>query len=112
MYFIDRSLATFNAAQKPLYVEGHSGSRSPGQTPGEVHDGVRLVAAAQQDDILRHREDAVLPVLRFDTIVGMFALPSYGGNRDYARLAHARSDAPAAFQAPFGYYDADANRED
>ena len=48
--------------------------------------------------------------MRFDTIVGTFALPSWGGNRDYAGWHLLGLEHQMRFQAPFGYYDADINR--
>ena len=48
--------------------------------------------------------------VRFDTIVGTFALPSWGGNRDYAGWHMLGLEHQPRFQAPFGEYDADANR--
>ena len=47
--------------------------------------------------------------VRFDTIVGMFALPTWGGNRDYAGWHMLGLEHQPQFQPPFGYYDADAN---
>ena len=48
---------------------------------------------------------------RFDTIVGTFALPTWGGNRDYAGWHMLGFEHQPRFQAPFGYYDADVNRK-
>ena len=40
---------------------------------------------AQQDESLREIEKTpFFQTARFDTIVGTFALPTWGGNRDYA----------------------------
>ena len=44
---------------------------------------------------------------RFDTIVGTFALPTWGGNRDYAGWHMLGLEHQPAFQPPFGYYDAE-----
>ncbi len=43
--------------------------------------------------------------VRFDTIVGTFALPTWGGNRDHAGWKMIGLDHQMAYQAPFGYYD-------
>jgi hypothetical protein len=47
---------------------------------------------------------------RFDTIVGTFALPASGGNRDYAGWHKIGFDHQPRFQAPFGYYDAEIGK--
>ncbi len=47
--------------------------------------------------------------IRFDTIVGMFALPAWKGNRQYAGWHLLGLDHQPQFQPPFGYYDAEAN---
>lgn len=112
IYFIDRSLSTFNAAQKPLYADG---VRDLNRRAAEKWKGARnfaALAAAQQDEILRDIEKKpFFEALRFDTVVGMFALPSWGGNRDFAGwhmlgLMHA-----ARYDPPFGYYDAEVNKK-
>jgi hypothetical protein len=38
--------------------------------------------------------------------VGTFALPSWGGNRDYMGWHLLGFEHQMTFQAPFGYYDA------
>ena len=112
IYFIDRSLSTFNAAQKPLYADG---VRDLDRRAASKWKGTRNFAAltaAQQDELLRDIEKTpFFEALRFDTVVGMFALPSWGGNRDFAGwhmlgLMHA-----ARYDPPFGYYDAEANKK-
>ena len=47
--------------------------------------------------------------MRFDTLVGTFALPSWGGNRDFAGWRLLGVEHQPFFQAPFGYYDANPN---
>jgi gluconate 2-dehydrogenase gamma chain len=109
VYFIDKALSTFNAGQKQAYVDGITdlNRRAAARTRGA--DFVAL-DAAEQDEILREIEKTpFFAGLRFDTIVGMFALPSWGGNRDYAGWHLIGFEHQPRFQAPFGYYDADVN---
>jgi gluconate 2-dehydrogenase gamma chain len=110
VYFIDRALATFARGQRNLYARGINDlNRRAARLPG----GRRFAALPpdDQDAVLRAIEKTpFFAAARLDTIVGAFALPSYGGNRDYAGwhllgLAH-----QPVFQAPFGYYDADVNK--
>jgi gluconate 2-dehydrogenase gamma chain len=111
VYFIDRSLSTFNAAQKRLYADG---VKDLNRRAGRKFTGTPSFAALtapQQDELLREIENTpFFQAARFDTIVGTFALPAWGGNRDYAGWHMLGFEHQPRFQAPFGFYDADANR--
>jgi gluconate 2-dehydrogenase gamma chain len=62
----------------------------------------------QQDEILHDIESTpFFQAIRFDTIVGTFALPSWGGNRDYMGWHLLGFEHQMRFQPPFGYYDAE-----
>lgn len=107
LFFIDRALATFNASQRQGYVDGVAqlNRRAAAMSPGASFSAL---APAQQDDIIREIEQTpFFQSIRFDTIVGMFALPSWGGNRDYAGWHLLGFEHQPRFQAPFGYYDAE-----
>lgn len=111
VYFIDRALGTFNAGQKKLYAEGIAdlNRRAAGLAKGAA--SFAALTPAEQDGILRDIEKTpFFQTARFDTIVGTFALPSWGGNRDYAGWHLLGFEHQPRFQAPFGYYDADVNR--
>ena len=61
----------------------------------------------KQTDILRHHESSrEFGMLQFLTIAGMFALPSYGGNRDKLGWTLLGFENRHVWQPPFGYYDA------
>jgi len=109
VYFIDRALATFNATQKTLYLDG---VRDLDDRSGRLaaNAGFAALAAPQQDDILRAVEATpFFQAVRFDTIVGMFALPAWSGNRQYAGWHLLGLEHQPQFQPPFGYYDAEAS---
>jgi gluconate 2-dehydrogenase gamma chain len=109
--FIDRSLSTFNAAQKTLYADGVKDLNSRATSKEKGTRNFAALTAAQQDDLLRAIEQTpFFRAVRFDTIAGMFALPSWGGNRDYAGWHMLGMTHQARFDAPFGYYDAEANK--
>ena len=112
IHFIDRSLGTFNAQQKPLYLEG---IQDLNRRAADKHPGTASFAslpAAEQDAVLRAIEQTpFFQTVRFHTIVGTFALPTYGGNRDYAGWRLIGLDHQPAFQPPFGFYDADVTRK-
>src|SRR6185369_2571329 len=84
MFFIDRALATFNASQRSLYVDGIADldRRARAKIAGAA--GFAALTAAQQDDVIREIEATpFFQTARVDTIFGTFALPTWGGNRDY-----------------------------
>ena len=119
--FIDRALSTFNAAQKPLYIQGvadlnvRAAKRSAAAvgTPAAGEVSFATLTPAQQDELLREIEQTpFFQNVRFDTLVGTFALPSWGGNRDFAGWRLLGVEHRPFFQAPFGYYDANANGKD
>lgn len=110
--FIDRALATFNASQKAAYVAGLTdlNRRAAAKQAGASFD---RLSPAQQDEVLREVEQTpFFQMARFDTIVGTFGLPAYGGNQDYAGWHMIGFDHQPRFQAPFGYYDAQPTGRD
>ncbi len=110
VHVIDRALATFNVSQTPLYMEGIA---TLNRRAAEFRPGPTFAAlpAPQQDEVLRGVESTpFFQALRFDTLVGTFALPTWGGNRDHLGWHLLGFEHAPRFQAPFGYYDADANR--
>jgi gluconate 2-dehydrogenase gamma chain len=111
VYFIDRSLATFNRSQKKLYADGVTDLNRRAARKWRGATSFAGLSPAQQDDLLRDVEtSAFFQTARFDTIVGTFALPTWGGNRDYAGWHMLGFEHQPRFQAPFGFYDADVNR--
>jgi gluconate 2-dehydrogenase gamma chain len=115
IYFIDRSLATFNAAQKTLYADGVQDlNRRAAEKSGNATATASFATLppAQQDALLHDIEQTpFFQTVRFHTIVGTFALPTWGGNRDYAGWHMLGFEHQPAFQPPFGFYDADVNRK-
>ena len=108
--FIDRALGTFNAQQKTRYVDGVAdlNRRAAAKAPGAPFASL---TAAQQDDLLREIEKTpFFQAVWFDTIVGTFGLPTWGGNRDYAGWHLLGFEHQPSYQPPFGYYDADINK--
>jgi gluconate 2-dehydrogenase gamma chain len=109
VYFIDRALATFNSAQRTLYSEGVKDlNAQAARKPGGASSFAAL-NAQQQDDVLREIEKTpFFEAARFGTIVGMFALPTWGGNRDFAGWHMLGLNHAGRYDSPFGYYDAEA----
>jgi len=109
--FIDRALATFNAAQRPLYADGIADLNRRAQAKVRGAVGFTALTSSQQDEVIREIEATpFFQAVRLDTIVGTFALPSWGGNRDYTGWHLLGLEHQMTFQPPFGYYDTDVNR--
>jgi gluconate 2-dehydrogenase gamma chain len=110
VYFIDRALSTFNAGQKTLYADGIADLNRRAARTLKGTTGFAALTPAQQDDLLHDIEATpFFQAARFDTIVGAFALPTWGGNKDYAGWHMLGLMHQPRFQAPFGYYDAEVN---
>jgi hypothetical protein len=110
-YFIDRALATFNAAQRPMYMQGIADLNRRAQAKVTGAAGFAALTASQQDEVIREIEATpFFQAVRVDTIVGTFSLPSWGGNRDFMGWHMLGFEHQLSFQAPFGYYDADITR--
>jgi gluconate 2-dehydrogenase gamma chain len=111
IHFIDRALTTFNANQKPVFDEGLAdlNRRTRDRWPGVA--SFAALQPARQDELLRSIEQTpFFQSARFAVLAGMFSDPSYGGNRDYVGWALLGHVHQPAFQPPFGWYDAEANR--
>lgn len=111
VYFIDRALATFNANQKQVYLDGIADLNRRAGLKSKASTTFAALTPAQQDEVIRDIEKTpFFEAARFDTIVGTFALPTWGGNRDYAGWHMLGFEHQPAFQPPFGYYDAEINK--
>jgi gluconate 2-dehydrogenase gamma chain len=110
VYFVDKALATFNAGQKKMYTDGLQDLNRRAADMFKAASFSRLTAP-QQDEVIRAIEKTpFFQAFRFDTIVGTFALPTWGGNRDHAGWQMIGLDHQDRFQPPFGAYDVEANR--
>lgn len=111
VFFIDKSLATFNAGRKKMYADGVQDLNRRAARKWKGNASFAKLTAAQQDDLLREIENTpFFQAARFDTIVGTFALPTWGGNRDYVGWHMLGFEHQPRFQPPFGEYDAEVNR--
>ena len=111
LYFIDRALSTFNVGEKKHYLDGIADLNRRTARKWKGMSSFAALTAAQQDQILKAIEKTdFFQAVRFDTICGTFALPSWGGNRDHAGWRLIGLTHQPAFQPPFGYYDAEARK--
>jgi gluconate 2-dehydrogenase gamma chain len=112
VYFIDRALATFNAGQKRLYVNGVADlHRRARRRAAATPTFAALAPADQHAVILEIEKTPFFQTARFDTIAGALALPAWGGNRAHLGWQMLGLPHQPIFQAPFGHYDADATRQ-
>ena len=112
VYFIDQVLGGFMASQAGSLREGlgdldlRARAESPGRPFADLPFG-------QQTRVLQTIDSSpFFGQMIFLTHCGMFALPSWGGNRDRAGWALIGFDDRHAWQPPFGYYDAQATPEE
>lgn len=111
VYFIDKAMTGFAKPMEPVFIEGLK--KLPTDVGAKVRGQTRFSALtpAQQDEVLKSIEKTpFFGTLRFATIVGMFSLPSYGGNRDWIGWKLLGQESAMEFKAPFSWYDQPANR--
>jgi hypothetical protein len=106
--FIDRALAGFWSREAATVRAGLTdfSARLHDWRPGA--SSLSALAVADQIAFL-HTVDRTpcFEAIRFLTVLGMFALPAYGGNRDGAGWKLLGFENLHAFEPPFGYYDRD-----
>ena len=108
IHFIDQSLGDFMADAAGELRAGLDAldALASGTSAGKPFAGL---GAGAQDDLLRQIEDTpFFDLMHFLTVAGMFALPSYGGNRDYLGWQLIGLSRRHAWAPPFGHYDAEA----
>ena len=108
VYFIDRALATFLSRLADDYraqlAEFQMTFR--GRHPGAASFGA-LPSAEQIDYLATVDRTPFFDTTRLLTLLGMFSMPAYGGNRDGAGWKLIGFEDRHSFQPPFGYYDRD-----
>ena len=111
VYFIDKSLATWQKDQRPAVESGLAelAKRAAAASPG-VESFSALNGEQQQAVIASLEKDKhqFFFLLRGATIVGMFANPEYGGNFEKAGWKMLGFDDRFSWAPPFGWYDANA----
>lgn len=107
IYFIDNVLGTSRTeALEPMRAGLASLQASAQSTYGSAH--FSALTPEQQDALLVSIEETeFFGTMRYMTIAGMFSLPEYGGNRDYAGWKLIGFEHKHVWSPPFGFYDAD-----
>jgi len=107
VYFIDNVLGGFMAEASAMLMQGLADLdvAAVASVPGSA--GFAGLEFDQQTELLGAIETTpFFETMIFLTHCGMFAMPSWGGNRDRIGWALLGFDNQHAWQPPFGYYDA------
>jgi gluconate 2-dehydrogenase gamma chain len=101
--YIDRTLATANAAEKPSFLEGLAGVEALARS---MHNAAFTdLTSAQRDELLNAMENGTATRAFFNrvrrlTLEGMFCDPYYGGNKNFAGWDLIRYPGPRLAVAP------------
>jgi gluconate 2-dehydrogenase gamma chain len=107
VYFIDRSLLTWHA---PRAAEFRSGLADFREKFAAAHPGGAFATADEPTQLAfltSQEKSAFFSHVRALTLIGMFALPQYGGNRDGIGWQLIGFEDRHVFAPPFGDYDRD-----
>lgn len=108
LLFIDRALASFFAHQAVAFRSGLAQFQGACREWRAQAGSYAALPSAQQIEFL-HTVDHTpfFDSMRLLTVIGMFSMPAYGGNRDNVGWKLLGFEDLHAFQPPFGYYDRD-----
>ena len=106
--FIDRALATFFGRMAPDFRSQLAAFRLRCQSQHPAAGSFAALTHEQQIEFLKQVERTpFFERVRLLTLVGMFALPMYGGNRDGIGWKLLGFQDQHIFTPPFGHYDRD-----
>jgi len=112
IYFIDRALSTFAAADREAYRAGMAQVQQKRKELFPNSTTIASLTAEQQMTLIRTIEASdFFDLLRTHTVLGFLGNPSYGGNRGETGWRQIGFEGRMAYQPPFGYYDAEMNGE-
>jgi gluconate 2-dehydrogenase gamma chain len=107
VYFIDGALAGFFAAHRAEFL-AHYGEFNAALAAKQADVRFADLAPERQIEFLKSVETTpFFEQVRFLTILGLLALPGYGGNKDGIGWKLIGFDDQHVFEPPFGYYDRD-----
>lgn len=108
IYFVDQALNGIFASELQSIRDGLAEFQAPVAATFPGAERFSDLSEADQDRHLKAMESsAFFQMYRFATLMGMFGMSSYGGNRDNVgwKLV-GLTPGQHAHQPPFGYYDA------
>jgi hypothetical protein len=105
--FIDNALGSFWSGQLPAFREGLGEFNAAFAAQGG--GGSFSAASAEQQIVFLQtvEETPFFLAVRRLTVLGLIALPKYGGNKDYLGWQMLRVENRHFWTPPFGYYDID-----
>jgi hypothetical protein len=107
IYFIDNALGSFFGAQLPSFRQGMAEFQG---RFAKAHGGKPFAAASDAVQIAWLHDVDRTPffmAVRRLTVLGLIALPKYGGNSDYAGWNLLGVENNHSWMPPFGFYDTD-----
>jgi len=107
IYFMDNVLGTSRTEALAPMREGLASLQSAAQSTYGVASFSALSHEQQDALLISIEETPFFGTMRYMTIAGMFSLPEYGGNRDYAGWQLIGFEHRHVWEPPFGFYDAD-----
>jgi gluconate 2-dehydrogenase gamma chain len=107
IYFIDNVLGTSRTEALAPMREGLASLLSAAQSTYGIASFSALSPEQQDALLVSIEETTFFGTMRYMTIAGMFSLPEYGGNRDYAGWQLIGFEHRHVWEPPFGFYDAD-----
>ena len=108
VYFIDRALSSFFSQLGGDYRSQLSAFQAACRTQHPEAASFASLSSRQQVEFLKTVDQTpFFNTTRLLTLLGMFSLPSYGGNRGGVGWKLIGFEDAHVFQAPFGYYDRD-----
>lgn len=108
VYFIDAALGSFMAGLLPLYQLGVA---DLDDLAGEDKAFHQLGFDEQTGLVKQIEKTPFFGNMHFLTLCGLFALPSYGGNKNTEAWKMIGFESRHVWQTPFGYYDAQYAQE-
>jgi gluconate 2-dehydrogenase gamma chain len=107
IYFIDNVLGTSRIEALEPMREGLAVLQAAAQSTYGNASFSALTPEQQNALLVSIEETEFFGTMRYMTIAGMFSLPEYGGNRDYAGWKLIGFEHKHVWSPPFGFYDAD-----
>jgi len=108
LYFIDNALGSFFANQLPAFRQGLADFETGYAKRHGVGKPFSAAPAAQQIAWLQEVDQTPFFIaVRRLTVLGLIALPKYGGNRDNLGWKLIGVEANHFWEPPFGHYDKD-----
>ena len=108
IYFIDNALGSFFAAQLPSFRQGLAefeagyAKKAGAATPFSAAPDAQQIAWLKEVD-----KTPFFAAVRRLTVLGLIALPKYGGNHDNLGWKLIGVEDSHVWEPPFGYYDKD-----